>query len=191
VLPVTKPVRLVIFGRQGAGKGTQSLKLVERYGAVHISTGDILRSAVEEGTDFGRKADSYMSRGELVPDDVMIGIVQERLAKPDVVAHGFLLDGFPRTQAQAKALVETLGTDGIDLAVDLDVPLEVVRERIAGRARADDSPEAVERRLRDYEDKTVPAVEWFGSIGKLVQVDGIGTEDEVFDRVAHVIDTHV
>jgi adenylate kinase len=191
VLPVTKPVRLVIFGRQGAGKGTQCLKLIERYGAVHISTGDILRAAVEEGTDFGRKADSYMSRGDLVPDDVMIGIVQERLAKPDVVAQGFLLDGFPRTEAQAQALAETIGRDGIDLAVDLVVPLEVVKERIAGRARSDDSPEAVERRLRDYEEKTVPAVEWFGSIGKLVRVDGLGTEDEVFARLADVIDTHV
>jgi adenylate kinase len=191
VLPVTKPVRLVIFGRQGAGKGTQCLKLCERYGAVHISTGDILRAAVLEGTDFGRKADSYMSRGELVPDDVMIGIVQERLAKPDVVARGFLLDGFPRTEAQAKALAETLGRDGFDLAIDLDVPLDVVKERIAGRGRADDSPEAVERRLADYEAKTVPAVQWFGSIGKLVQVDGLGTEDEVFARVAEVIDSHV
>jgi adenylate kinase len=191
VLPVTKPVRLVIFGRQGAGKGTQCLKLCERYGAVHISTGDILRAAVLEGTDFGRKADSYMSRGELVPDDVMIGIVQERLAQPDVVARGFLLDGFPRTEAQAKALAETLGRDGFDLAIDLDVPLDVVKERIAGRGRADDSPEAVERRLADYEAKTVPAVQWFGSIGKLVQVDGLGTEDEVFARVAEVIDSHV
>jgi adenylate kinase family enzyme len=93
--------------------------------------------------------------------------------------------------AYCRLVAETLGPDGIDLAVDLDVPLEVVKERIAGRARADDSPEAVERRLRDYEEKTVPAVQWFGSIGKLVEVDGLGTEDEVFERLAHVIDTHI
>jgi adenylate kinase len=185
---MTKPLRLVIFGRQGAGKGTQCERLIDRYGAVHISTGDILRAAVAEGTDFGRQADAYMSAGNLVPDEVMIGIVEERLAKDDVVARGFLLDGFPRTEAQAKALAETLGPDGIDLVVNLEVPLEVVRERVAGRNRADDSPEALERRLRDYEEKTVPAVRWFASTGKLVQVDGVGTEDEVFGRLAGAID---
>jgi adenylate kinase len=188
---MTKRVRLVIFGRQGAGKGTQCALLVERYGVVHISTGDILRAAVAEGTDFGRKADEYMSAGNLVPDDVMIGIVQDRLAKPDTEEHGFLLDGFPRTEAQAKALVDTLGSSGIDLAVNIDVPLDVVRERIAGRNRADDTAEAVERRLQDYENKTVPAVEWFATIGKLVEIDGVGTEAEVFDRLTKVIETHL
>lgn len=185
---MTKRVRLVIFGRQGAGKGTQCELLIGRYGAVHISTGDILRAAVAEGTEFGRQADEYMSAGNLVPDEVIIGIVRERLDQDDVVARGFLLDGFPRTEAQAKALVDTLGDDGIDLAVNLDVPLDVVRGRIAGRNRADDTADALERRLRDYEDKTMPAVRWFGSIGKLVEVDGVGTEDEVFGRLTTVID---
>ncbi len=188
---MTTRVRLVIFGRQGAGKGTQCALLIERYGAVHISTGDILRAAVAEGTEFGRKADEYMSAGNLVPDEVMIGIVKDRLAKHDVVEHGFLLDGFPRTELQAQALIDTLGTHGIDLAINIDVPLEIVRERIAGRNRADDTREAVERRLQDYEAKTVPAVRWFSTIGKLVEVDGVGTEDEVFARLAEVIDTHL
>lgn len=188
---MSKRVRLVIFGRQGAGKGTQCAMLIERYGAVHISTGDILRAAVAEGTEFGRKADEYMSAGNLVPDDVIIGIVKDRLAKADVVEHGFLLDGFPRTEAQARALVDTLGSSGIDLAVNIDVPLKVVRERIAGRNRADDNAEAVERRLQDYEDKTMPAVRWFATIGKLVEVHGVGTEAEVFDRLTEVIDTHI
>lgn len=188
---MSKRVRLVIFGRQGAGKGTQCALLIERYGAVHISTGDILRAAVAEGTEFGRKANEYMSAGNLVPDEVIIGIVKDRLAKDDVVAHGFLLDGFPRTEAQARALVETLGASGIDLAVNIDVPLPVVRERIAGRGRSDDNAEAVERRLQDYEDKTMPAVRWFGTIGKLVEIDGVGTEDEVFGRLTEVIDTHI
>jgi adenylate kinase len=186
-----KPVRLVIFGRQGAGKGTQCELLIERYGAVHISTGDILRAAVAEGTEFGRKADEYMAAGNLVPDEVIIGIVKDRLAKPDVAANGFLLDGFPRTEPQAQALVENLGESGIDLAVNIDVPLDVVRTRIAGRNRADDTTDAVERRLQDYEEKTVPAVRWFSTIGKLVEVDGVGTEQEVFGRLAEVIDTHV
>ncbi len=188
---MTKRPRLVIFGRQGAGKGTQCALLIERYGAVHISTGDILRAAVAEGTEFGRKADEFMSAGNLVPDDVIIGIVNDRLAKTDVQQHGFLLDGFPRTEPQARALVETLGSSGIDLAVNIEVPLATVRERIAGRNRADDNPEAVDRRLQDYEDKTTPAVRFFGTIGKLVEIDGSGSEDEVFARLTGVIDTHL
>jgi len=188
---MAKRLRLVIFGRQGAGKGTQCALLIERYGSVHISTGDILRAAVAEGTEFGRKADEYMSAGNLVPDEVIIGVVRERLAKDDVLEHGFLLDGFPRTEAQAQAVAETLGSDGIDLAVNIEVPLAIVRERIAGRNRADDNAEAVERRLQDYEDKTMPAVRWFGTIGKLVEVDGVGTEAEVFARLTDVIDSHL
>jgi len=188
---MARRVRLVIFGRQGAGKGTQCALLIERYGAVHISTGDILRAAVAEGTEFGRQADAYMSAGNLVPDEVIIGVVQERLAKPDVAERGFLLDGFPRTEAQAQALVATLGNAGIDLAVNIEVPLEVVRDRIAGRNRADDNAEAVERRLQDYEDKTMPAVRWFGTIGKLVEVDGVGSDTDVFARLTEVIDSHL
>lgn len=188
---MTKRVRLVIFGRQGAGKGTQCALLIERYGSVHISTGDILRAAVAEGTEFGRKADEYMSAGNLVPDEVMIGIVQDRLAKDDVIEHGFLLDGFPRTEAQAQALVATLGSSGIDLAINIDVPLDVVRHRIAGRNRSDDTADAVERRLQDYEAKTMPAVRWFSTIGKLVEIDGVGSEAEVFARLTEVIDTHL
>lgn len=184
------PLRLIIFGRQGAGKGTQCALLIERYGSVHISTGDILRAAVAEGTEFGRRADDYMAAGNLVPDEVMIGIVKDRLAKDDVVAHGFLLDGFPRTEAQAQALIDTLGENGIDLAIDIDVPLELVKERIAGRNRADDTAEAVERRLADYEAKTVPAVRWFATIDKLVSINGVGTESEVFARLTEVIDAH-
>jgi len=188
---MTKPVRLVIFGRQGAGKGTQCVKLVEHYGAVHISTGDMLRAAVEEGTEFGRKANEFMSAGQLVPDEVIIGVVRDRLAQEDVRAKGFLLDGFPRTEPQAQALAATIGEDGFDLAVNIEVPLDVVKDRIAGRNRGDDTPEAVERRLADYEAKTVPAVRWFSGIGKLVEVDGVGAEDEVFDQLRTVIDTHL
>ncbi|MFN0027454.1 MAG: adenylate kinase [Acidimicrobiales bacterium] len=185
-----KKLRLIIFGRQGAGKGTQCALLIERYGSVHISTGDILRAAVAEGTEFGRRADDYMSAGNLVPDEVMIGIVKDRLAKADVVNQGFLLDGFPRTEAQARALIDTLGEAGIDLAIDIDVPLEVVKERMAGRNRADDTTEAIERRLAEYEAKTMPAVRWFTTIDKLVSIDGVGAETAVFDRLTEVIDAH-
>ncbi len=188
---MTKCPRLIIFGRQGAGKGTQCALLIERYGAVHISTGDILRAAVAEGTELGRQADAFMSAGNLVPDEVMIGLVKDRLLQDDVETHGFLLDGFPRTEAQARALIETLGAAGFDLAVNIEVPLATVRERIAGRNRADDNSEAVDRRLQDYEDKTMPAVRWFGSIGKLVEIDGVGAEDEVFTRLSNVVDSHL
>ena len=104
-MTTVEPVRLVILGRQGSGKGTQCMRLVEALGPVHISTGDMLRAAAAEGTDLGLRAKALMDAGDLVPDDVMIGIVSERLAKPDVVEHGFLLDGFPRTPVQAAALV--------------------------------------------------------------------------------------
>src|SRR2546423_8179870 len=126
-------VRLLVLGKQGAGKGTQAARIAEHYGAPHISTGDIFRDAAATGTPFGVKAKEYMTRGELVPDEVVIGVVAERLAKEDVVDHGFILDGFPRTKVQAEALQQLLGPDGLDAAVDIDVPTEVVIERISGR----------------------------------------------------------
>jgi adenylate kinase len=181
-------LRAVIFGRQGAGKGTQSVRLADQCGVPHISTGDMLRAAVEEGTEFGRKADEYMSAGNLVPDDVMIGVVRERLAKPDAVDHGFLLDGFPRTQGQAEELLGITGASGIDAAINLDVPLDVVTDRMKARGRADDTEEAIARRLELYELETAPVLEWFDDKGLLVTVDGVGSEDEVFERLLSAID---
>jgi adenylate kinase len=162
--------------------------LAEQYGVPHISTGEMLRAAVEEGTEFGRKADEYMSAGNLVPDDVMIGVIRERLAKPDAVGHGFLLDGFPRTRAQAEELVGITGTSGIDAAINLDVPLDVVTDRMKSRGRADDTDDAIARRLELYERETAPVLEWFDDRGLLVTVDGVGTEDEVFERLLTAID---
>ncbi len=127
-----RPVRLLVFGRQGAGKGTQAVRLAERYGVPHISTGDMLRAAVKEGTEFGLQAKAIMDAGQLVSDEVMLGIISERLSQPDAAA-GWLLDGFPRTEQQAKDLVELVGEDGIDLALDLEVPEEVVLDRITAR----------------------------------------------------------
>ena len=125
-------VRLIILGRQGSGKGTQCVRLVEAYGPVHVSTGDMLRSAVAEGTELGLRASALMDAGDLVPDDVMIGIVVDRLAKPDVVEHGFLLDGFPRTPAQAEALEEILSDTGADgvRAFNIEVPVDEAMERM-------------------------------------------------------------
>jgi adenylate kinase len=125
-------MRLLIFGKQGAGKGTQAARLAERNGIPHISTGDMFRAAVRAGTAFGRKAKEYMDAGELVPDEVVLGMVQERLAEPDA-ARGFLLDGFPRTKAQAEGLAEVVGADGLDGVVELQVPTDVVVDRISRR----------------------------------------------------------
>ena len=118
-----RALRLVILGRQGSGKGTQSLRVVDHYGTLHVSTGDMLRAAVADGTELGKKAEAIMNAGGLVPDEIMNGIVAERLAKPDIKKHGVLLDGFPRTVVQAEALERILGKDGIDAAINLDVPV--------------------------------------------------------------------
>jgi len=184
------PVRLVILGRQGSGKGTQCERLIESYGPVHISTGDMLRSAVAEGTDLGRRAAAIMDAGDLVPDEVINGIVAERLAKPDVVEHGFLLDGFPRTPAQAEALDSILDAAGtpLDLALNLDVPVDEVTARMMARGRADDTEEAIRRRLELYETETAPLLDFFEDAGVLRVVDGMGDEDEVFDRLVVVVD---
>ncbi len=180
-------LRLVIFGRQGAGKGTQCERLVDHYGAVHISTGDMLRQAVAEGTELGSEAKRYMDAGDLLPDDLMVGIVGERLVQGDVVDNGFVLDGFPRSVTQAEALWEVAG-DQIDLAVNLDVPLDEVKVRMLGRGRADDTDEAIVRRLELYETQTVPAIDWIASKGRLVSVDGLGSVDEVFARLRAAVD---
>jgi adenylate kinase len=181
-------VRLVLLGRQGAGKGTQAERLAEHYGAPHISTGDMLRSAVVEGTEFGRKASEIMTRGDLVPDDVIIGVVAERLAKEDAQENGFLLDGFPRTVTQAEVLQELTAGAGLHAVVNIDVPLEEVRERMRSRGRADDTDEAIDRRLELYESETAPLIEFYEQASLMVVVDGLGSMDEVFGRLVAAID---
>lgn len=179
---------MIILGRQGSGKGTQAARIAEQYGVVHISTGDMLRAAVAEGTELGQRAKVLMDAGDLVPDDIMIGIVDDRLQKDDVVEGGFLLDGFPRTPAQADALVGFVG-DRLRLAVNLDVAVEVVTERMMARGREDDTPESIARRLELYEAETAPLLSWAEDRGILHVVDGLGTEDEVFARLQKVIAT--
>jgi adenylate kinase len=174
--------RLVILGKQGAGKGTQCALLVKHYGIPHVSTGDMLRAAVAEGTDLGLQAKEVMEAGELVSDDLILGIVRERLAQPDAQL-GFLLDGFPRTDVQARELAALLAPNAIDVAIDIEVPDNVVTERMSARGRADDTPEAIQRRLEIYQTETAPLLEFFSSQGILVSVDGLGTEDEVQDRI--------
>ena len=212
--------RLVLLGKQGAGKGTQCARLARHYVVPHISTGDMVRAAVRVGTEFGRKAKEYMDAGELLPDDVIVGIVDERLMLDDTRARGFILDGFPRTVAQATSLLEILQPRGLDLAVNLDVPREAVLARLAARRvcsdcganysvddrpkydwtcdvcggdviqRADDTEEAIIRRLDLYERETSPLIAWFAERDLLVAVDGLGDPDEVTARLIRVIDRH-
>lgn len=210
--------RLVLLGRQGAGKGTQCVRLSRHYVVPHISTGDILRAAVREGTEFGKKAKAIMDAGDLVPDDIMVGIVDERLARDDTRSRGFILDGFPRTVAQAAALEEITSPRGLDLAVNLEVARQVVLKRLAARRtcsdcganysaekpprygstcdvcggdviqREDDTEEAINRRLDLYEAETAPLLGWYRERELLLEVDGEGDPDVVFGRLVDAID---
>ena len=186
-------VHLVILGRQGSGKGTQAARLVEAYSPVHVSTGDMLRAAVADGTELGRRAGVLMDAGDLVGDDLINGIVAERLARSDVVEHGFLLDGYPRTPDQATAMEGFLSEAGttLDGAVNLDVSVDEVTARMLARGRADDTEEAIRRRLDLYESETAPLLAWFADRGLLEVVDGMGDEDVVFGRLSTVIDARL
>ncbi|MBQ88353.1 MAG: adenylate kinase [Acidimicrobiaceae bacterium] len=181
---------MVILGRQGSGKGTQSLRLAAQYGCVHLSTGDVLRAAVEEGTDLGQQAAGIMNAGGLVGDDVMIPLVAERVAKPDIMSGGVLLDGFPRTADQANGLEAMLAELGQELtiAINLDVHVEEVTTRMMARGREDDTEEAIARRLSLYEEQTAPLLDWFAERGLLAMIDGLGEEEQVFSRLTEVID---
>ena len=185
-----KNLRLVILGRQGSGKGTQCLRLSELYRTIHISTGDMLRAAVETQTELCKKAKIIMDAGDLVPDEIINGIVAERIEMNDVLESGFILDGYPRTSAQAQALEGELLSSGLslDLAINLEVPVDEVTQRMLDRSRADDTEEAIQRRLEIYENETAPLLEWFEERNNLIVVDGLGTEDVVFSRLQNVID---
>ena len=183
-------LRIVILGRQGSGKGTQCLRLGEMYGVIHISTGDMLRVAVESKTELGQKAKAIMDAGDLVSDEIINAIVAQRIEMNDVLENGFILDGYPRTAFQAQALEEELLAKGLklDLAINLEVPVSEVTQRMLDRSRADDTEEAIRRRLEIYENETTPLLEWFEDRNNLVVVSGLGPEDEVFSRLKGVID---
>jgi len=212
-------VRLVMLGRQGAGKGTQCVRLSRHYIVPHISTGDMLRSAVKEDTDLGKKAAEIMAAGDLVPDDIMIGIVEDRLNRGDTTHRGYILDGFPRTVEQADALADITVSRPLDVVLDLDVPTESVLLRLASRRvcadcganysvdtpprygwvcdncggdvvqREDDTPDAIQVRLAEYERKTAPLIAWYRERGMLEVVDGLGPPDEVSRRLVTVVET--
>ncbi len=185
-------MRLILFGPPGAGKGTQANKISENYVAAHISTGDMLRSAVKNGTELGTLAKSFMDKGELVPDDVIIGIIKDRIKEGDA-KQGFMLDGFPRTIAQAEALNGMLEeeSESIDTVVSIEVNDEEIISRILERAkiegREDDTEDVVRNRLNVYRNQTEPLKDFYKTEGILAEVDGMGTIDEVFDRIKEVL----
>ncbi len=182
-------MRIVFIGPPGAGKGTQADFIVKTYKAAHLSTGDMLRAARDAGTDVGKEADKYMSAGQLVPDKVIVGIIAQRLLGPDC-QDGYLLDGFPRTIAQAEALDAMLAEKNtpLDVALELRVGEEELFERLAGRGRGDDTPEVIRRRLVAYRRQTKPLLKYYTEKNLLVTVDGLGSVEEVFGRVKGELD---
>ena len=188
-------MRLILLGPPGAGKGTQAQRLVHRHGIVQLSTGDMLRAAVKAKTPIGRKAEAIMARGELLPDDMVVAIVSDRIDEPDA-RKGFILDGFPRTVAQAEALERLLVEKGIrlDAVVELKVDEGALLKRLASRiaemrargesVRPDDNPEALKTRLDVYRTQTAPLIAFYGKKGLLKSVDGMAP----IEAVAAVVD---
>ena len=201
-------MKLILLGAPGAGKGTQSANISEKYGIPAISTGDALRAAIKEGTQLGLEAKSYMDAGKLVPDSVVIAMVKERLAMPDC-ANGYLLDGFPRTVDQARALEEIAAPDAV---VDIDVPDEMLIARLTGRRvcskcsgtfhvskladesvcpvcgdklyqREDDKPATISNRLNVYHEQTAPLIGYYAGLGRLKRIDGNARPEDVFQKI--------
>ena len=184
---------ILLLGPQGSGKGTQAKRVVEEFGIPHISTGDMLREAMENGSEIGRRVRSIYDQGELVPDDLIIALIEERLGADDA-ACGFVLDGFPRTLAQADALDAMLAAIGrrLDAVLFFDVPDEVGFERALKRAelesRKDDTPEAIRKRLAIYHSETKPIVEHYRATGKLVPLHAERSIEDVWNEITRSLE---
>ena len=179
---------LILFGPPGSGKGTQSEKLIEKYGLIHLSTGNLLREEIANRTELGLAAENYMNKGQLVPDEVVLGMIACSLDN-NVHANGFLFDGFPRTVAQAEgldAMLEERGT-GISLVLALEVTSEELVQRLVNRGktsgRSDDNEEVIRKRIIEYENKTAPVADHYANMGKVEYVKGEGSIDEIFDSL--------
>lgn len=190
-------MKLILLGPPGAGKGTQAKLLEDKYGCTQLSTGDMLRAAVAAGTDVGKQAETVMARGNLVPDEVVVGIISDRIDEPDCV-EGFILDGFPRNVAQAEALDVMLADKGLalDAVVELAVDDAILVSRIEKRAleteggpRADDNVEALRQRLQVYHAQTAPLIDYYGEKGVLKSVDGMADIDTVSGQIAAALDS--
>jgi len=188
-------MRIVILGAPGSGKGTQAAMLIEQMGIPHISTGALLRNAAKKGTELGLRAKSIIDQGELVPDEVMSGIIEERLGLDDV-ANGFILDGYPRNLAQAKSLDAMLERmeKPVEEAIHIDVDPEQIIKRIAKRAkeegRADDTEKTVRNRMRIYAEQTAPVADYYERQGLLTRVLGDGNKEEIQQRIRSVLNIH-
>ena len=212
-------MKIIMLGAPGAGKGTQAMKIAEKYQIPHISTGDIFRANIKEGTELGKKAKSYMDQGQLVPDELTLELIMDRFQNPDC-ANGYVLDGFPRTIPQAEALTEALAKKGetIDYAINVEVPDENIINRMGGRRaclacgstyhivyaptrvegicdrcgeklvlRDDDKPETVKHRLNVYHNQTQPLIEYYTRQGKLAEVDGTQSMEDVFNAIVKIL----
>jgi adenylate kinase len=211
-------VRLVVLGKQGAGKGTQCVRLSHHYVVPHVSTGDMLRGEVKLRSALGQRAQRLMDQGDLIPDDIVIEMVGSRLSERDTTGRGFVLDGCPRTTGQAEALEKIVEPFGLDLVIDLQVPTSLVMKRLASRRvcvdcganystaapplvnwtcdvcggevvqRLDDTEEAIERRLKLYEKQTAPLLDWYMERKLLIEINGTGSPDAVTRRAVAAVD---
>ncbi|MDE7475488.1 MAG: adenylate kinase [Duncaniella sp.] len=187
---------LVIFGAPGSGKGTQSKKLIDRYGLTHISTGEVLRSQIAAGTELGKIADSYISKGHLIPDDLMVDILASEVDRLRPTSNGFIFDGFPRTIPQADALKKMLEQRGEEVhsVIGLEVADEELMERLIKRGaesgRADDNPETIGNRLKVYHSTTSPLRDYYNKDGKYTPILGSGQVEDIFSNIVNAIDSH-
>ena len=212
-------MKIIMLGAPGAGKGTQAKKIADKYQIPHISTGDIFRANIKEGTELGKKAKSYMDQGQLVPDELTLELIMDRFQNPDC-ENGYVLDGFPRTIPQAEALTEALAKKGetIDYAINVEVPDENIINRMGGRRaclacgstyhivyaptkvegicdrcgeklvlRDDDKPETVKNRLNVYHNQTQPLIDYYNKQGKLAEVDGTQSMEDVFNAIVKIL----
>ena len=186
-------LNIVIFGAPGSGKGTQSERIVEKYGINHISTGDVLRAEIKNGTELGKTAKGYIDQGQLIPDELMIGILAS-VFDSFKDSKGVIFDGFPRTIAQAEALKKMLAERGQDVSVmvDLDVPEEELMVRLIKRGkdsgRADDNEETIKKRLHVYHSQTAPLIDWYKNEKKYQHINGLGTMEGIFAEICEAVD---
>ena len=186
-------LNIVIFGAPGSGKGTQSERIVEKYGINHISTGDVLRAEIKNGTELGKTAKGYIDQGQLIPDELMIDILAS-VFDSFKDSKGVIFDGFPRTIAQAEALKKMLAERGQDVSVmvDLDVPEEELMVRLINRGtdsgRADDTEETIKKRLHVYHSQTAPLIDWYKNEKKYQHINGLGTMEGIFAEICEAVD---